>query len=187
VTGQPDWLLFDLNGTLLDPGEALPALADAITLAMALTFVGEYRDFGELQRAVFARHGVDAPSPRLFDDVAPGLERLSAAGSGLAVLTNSAAKDAQEKLAATGVADRFSHVIGTDAVGAFKPDARVYRHALEVVGCDPGAACMVAAHEWDLTGAANLGIRTAYLARDGRAPALHEPTWQAGSLAELLA
>jgi 2-haloacid dehalogenase len=171
------WILFDLNGTLLDPGDKSQELARAVTLAMAETLSGGYRPFSDFIP--------DPPEPVLFDDVKPGLEAL-AKRHRLAVLTNSARDEAAEKLEATGVRDLLEFVAGTDEVRAFKPDPRVYALALERADAPPGDVCMVAAHAWDLLGAARAGMRTAYLARTSPWPQmLDEPDRQAPDLGAL--
>jgi 2-haloacid dehalogenase len=157
VTARPGWLLFDLNGTLLDPGEKREQLQQAVMLAMAETLSGGYRPFSELLP--------DPPEPRLFDDVKPGLEAL-AEQQRLAVLTNSSTAQAREALRATGIDGFFEFVAGSDEVEAFKPDPRVYRVGIARAGVAPGAICMVAAHAWDLLGARRSGLATAYLARE---------------------
>jgi 2-haloacid dehalogenase len=171
------WLLFDLNGTLLDPGDKLPELEQAVTLSMAETLSGGYRPFGELIPG--------PPEPKLFGDVARGLDLLGRQFR-LAVLTNSSTTEAEEKLDAVGIRDRFEFVAGTEEVEAFKPDPRVYRLGLDRAGVDASDACMVAAHAWDLLGASRVGMRTAYLARAKPWPSvLAEPTFAARDLPEL--
>jgi 2-haloacid dehalogenase len=173
-----DWLLFDLNGTLLDPGDKQDELQQAVTLAMAETLIGRFRPFDEFI--------VHPPHPALFDDVLPGLDELGARYR-LAVLTNSAVDDAHEKLETAGIADRFEFVAGSDEVEAFKPDPAVYRMGIERTGAQPDDIALVAAHAWDLIGAAHVGLRTAYLARGGAdwPEMLDEPDWQAPDLTAL--
>jgi 2-haloacid dehalogenase len=171
------WLLFDLNGTLLDPGDKSEELKQAVTLSMAETLSGGYRPFSEFIP--------DPPEPKLFDDVAPGLEMLRDRFR-LAVLTNSASDEAEKKLEATGVRGLFEFVAGTDEVQAFKPDRRVYALGLARAGVDAGDACMVAAHAWDLLGAQRAGMRTAYLERARPWPAmLDDPDYRAPDLRAL--
>ncbi len=189
-----EWILFDLNGTLLDPatidravgaaqdGIAAPALGEAVKHAMALTLAGSYRPFAEILEAALERGlrlaGEDerrqrdavAAAGRLepFPGVDDALHALSQIGLRLAVLTNSAPNAAAENLAAVGLRGRFEHVIGTDEVRAFKPDRRVYRHALDRIGAQPEAACLVSAHGWDVLGAASAGLRTGWVgAKEG--------------------
>ena len=161
------WAVFDLNGTLLDPaGIGAGALDRAILAAMTLNHVGEYRPFPELLAAGGATTGVPMPA---YPEAGRALEVLDAAGFALAVLTNSPTQVAEAGLRAAGLRDRFAHVVGTDQVGVFKPDARVYRHGLSVLGAEPGDATMVAAHWWDLRGARAVGMRVAWVGRgEGR-------------------
>jgi 2-haloacid dehalogenase len=173
------WLLFDLNGTLLDPGEKKEQLKAAVTLAMAETLTGEYRPFSEFLP--------NPPDPRLFDDVEEGLRELAGRYQ-LAVLTNSSADEAHEKLEAVGIAELFEFVAGTDEVEAFKPDPSVYQLGVERTGMRPDDIVLVAAHPWDLLGAQRAGMQTAYLARDGEWPdALDEPDFQAADLIDMAA
>ncbi len=157
------WAVFDLNGTLLDPsGIGAAALDRAILAAMTLNHVGDYRPFPELLAAGGARTGVAMPA---YPEAAEALDVLEGAGLALAVLTNSPTEVAERGLRAVGLRDRFAHVVGTDQVGVFKPDARVYRHGLGVIGAAPGDATMVAAHWWDLRGARAVGMRVAWVGR----------------------
>ena len=100
-----------------------------------------------------------------YPEAPAALDRLAAAGLRLAVLTNSPTERAESGLRSAGLRDRFEHVVGTDQVGVFKPDARVYRHGLAVLGAAPGETTMVAAHWWDLRGARAVGMRVAWVAR----------------------
>jgi FMN phosphatase YigB (HAD superfamily) len=174
-----NWLFFDLNGTLLDPGDGKDELQQAVTLAMAETLLASYRPFSDFI--------LNPPEPKLFDDVRAGLDDL-AGRYRLAVLTNSGGEEAFEKLTATGIADRFEFVAGSDEVEAFKPHPDVYELGIERTGARPDDIALVAAHAWDLLGAAHAGMRTAYLARDGDWPEmLDEPDWQAPDLLALAA
>ena len=157
------WAVFDLNGTLLDPARLGPAALDrAILSAMTLNHVGEYRPFPELLAASGAATGEAMPA---FPEAPAALDLLAEAGVRLAVLTNSPTETAERGLRAAGLRERFEHVVGTDQVGVFKPDARVYRHGLGVIGAEPGEATMVAAHWWDLRGARAVGMRVAWVGR----------------------
>jgi 2-haloacid dehalogenase len=172
------WAVFDLNGTLLDVsavGDEL--LHEALFAAMTLNHVGEYRPLPELLAAAAERRHAalgDPPAAAVAEAVASmpaypeapeALDLLAAAGLRLAVLTNSPTERAEAGLARAGLRDRFEHVVGTDRVGAFKPEARVYRHGLATMGAAPAQATMVAAHWWDLRGARAVGMRVAWVAR----------------------
>ena len=171
------WLLFDLNGTLLDPGDKSDELKQAVTLAMAETLSGGYRPFSDFIP--------EPPEPKLFDDVRDGLAALGQRFR-LAVLTNSSQADAMTKLEATGIDTFFEFVAGTDEVRAFKPDPRVYALGVERARTDVSEIRMIAAHAWDLLGARRAGFRTAYLARAAEwPPMLDRPDERAADLLEL--
>jgi 2-haloacid dehalogenase len=169
------WIVFDLNGTLLDPAAVgADALDEAILAAMTLNHVGEYRPFSELLRAALIRRHPPQETASLmeaagrmppFPEAAEALDLLADAGLRLAVLTNSTTEAAERGLRVAGLRARFAHVVGTDQVGVFKPDGRVYRHGLAVLGAEPGEATMVAAHWWDLRGARAAGMRVAWVGR----------------------
>ena len=157
------WAVFDLNGTLIDPARVGPdALDRAILAAMTLNHVGEYRPFTDLLAASGATAGEPMPA---FPEAAEALDLLAGGGLRLAVLTNSPTETAERGLRAAGLRERFEHVVGTDQVGVFKPDARVYRHGLATLGAMPADAVMVAAHWWDLRGAREVGMRVAWVGR----------------------
>ncbi len=57
-------------------------------------------------------------------------------------------------------------VLGSGLVRHYKPDAEMYRAAIEFLGNgDPGTVMMVAAHNNDLVNAAKYGMKTAYINR----------------------
>ena len=71
-----------------------------------------------------ARHEVFADVPAA----------LAAAGVPLALVTNGASCLQREKLAGSGLADRFDAVVVSGDLGVGKPDASVFRHALSLLG-----------------------------------------------------
>ena len=172
------WVVFDLNGTLLDiAAVGDDVLHEALFAAMTLNHVGEYRPLPELLAAAAERRHAALGAPPAdqvtaaagampaYPEARAALDLLAAAGLRLAVLTNSPTETAERGLRAAGLRDRFAHVIGTDQVGVFKPDGRVYRHGLSVIGAEPAEATMVASHWWDLRGARAAGMRVAWVAR----------------------
>jgi 2-haloacid dehalogenase len=175
-------LLFDLNGTLLDPGAHREAIQAAVRLAMAHTMAGEFRPLAELVQAV----GGEVPEQMdPYPDVPGGLIRLRDAGHRLAVVTNSAAETAKRHLERAGLLACFEHVVSVEEVQAYKPDRRVYEHALEVVNVPAGEAWLVAAHDWDLIGAHAAGLRTVFVERGGPQPVTFQPDVTVPSLDEL--
>src|SRR4051812_22966417 len=185
-------VLFDVNGTLLDPraltaswegappGLGLSVLDQTVLQSMVDTICGEFRPFTDYIRAALAHRaqllglGDDAVEAGMraaaalppYPDAADALSRLRLAGPTPVAVTNSAADAARSAPGEAGLLEHFPAVIGADAVGAYKPDPRVYAHALDVLGLAAADAWFVAGHWWDVTGAKRAGMRTAWIARD---------------------
>jgi 2-haloacid dehalogenase len=60
---------------------------------------------------------------------------------------------------------RVDAVLSAQCAGSYKPDARVYLTALDLLECQPEDAGMVAAHPPDLQAAAALGLRPIFVRR----------------------
>ncbi len=67
-----------------------------------------------------------------------------------------------------GLARFFESLLSVEEVGLYKPHAHVYRWAARRVGVDVSECLFVAAHGWDVAGAAWAGMRTAFIARPGQ-------------------
>ena len=189
------WVLFDMNGTLLDPGgigeplglspaESLQLLDETILLSMAETLSGGQRPFPELlesclrRRAELSGAGADAVQDALrlaagmpaYPDAALAIARLAGAGLSVGVLTNTPTPNAESALARAGLRDTLELVVGSDETGVFKPHPQVYARGVERTGAPAGEVCMVASHGWDLLGARRAGMATAWVARKELAP-----------------
>lgn len=183
-------VVFDLNGTLTDAnalaepwGGAAPAdfgpavLDEAVMMSMVDTLDGAFRRFPDLLRGALARRAelldlslepveaamslAEALPPR--PDAAAALDHLREHGHAVAVLTNSAAAAGRKTLDAADLALRVDRLDGADAVRAYKPARSVYELTVS-----PDDAWFVAAHWWDVTGAARAGFRTAWVSVDDR-------------------
>jgi 2-haloacid dehalogenase len=100
---------------------------------------------------------------------APGaLERLRGEGIRLGVLSQSAAAAADSVLRFAGLRDRLELVMSAQDAGAYKPDPRPYRMALERLGAEADDVVFVATHWWDVAGAKCAGLRTGWVARRER-------------------
>jgi putative hydrolase of the HAD superfamily len=103
-----------------------------------------------------------------FADAAPALDALGA-DHALALVTNGASCLQREKLAASGLTDRFDAVVVSGDLGTAKPDPAVYAHALSALGAEPGDAVMVGdSLRNDVDGALAAGLGAVWLNRDGR-------------------
>ncbi len=68
-------------------------------------------------------------------------------------------------------------ILGAEVAQAYKPDPQAYLRTADVLGLQPGALCLVAAHPSDLAAAAGCGLRTCFIPR----PLEHGPAGQAPS------
>ena len=193
------WVMFNLTGTLVDPavmaqplGDSGPdedmvdlAIDDAIAQAMASTLTGANIPFAQLIEAGLRRRlrlaGRDeAPATDALEmmrtmpaflETPAALETLRGMGLRLAVLAQSSIEAAEGALRFAGLRDRFELVLSAEESGAYKPDPRPYRRALERTGADPAAGeiCHVSTFWWDVAGAKRAGLRTGWVARRERA------------------
>jgi 2-haloacid dehalogenase len=142
--GERDWAYLDTLHR-----ESLDELLDEYGLSSSF-------DEAARQRLVDTWHRLPA-----WDDAAEGLAQLrrryiaALSNGGFALLTN--------LVKAAGL--RFDCVLSAQLARAYKPDPRVYLAATELLDVDPTEILMVAAHTWDIHGARNAGLRTAFLAR----------------------
>jgi 2-haloacid dehalogenase len=188
------WVLFDLNGTLLDTGSIAEPLGgdaelveeafqEALLHTMADTLSGApYRPLPDYLRGTLERRlrAAGRPTEALdqameraaamepFPDAADALRMLREGGLHTGVLTNSQTEAAERALSGAGLLGLVETVIGTDAVRVFKPHPRVYQAAVDRLGVAPEEICLVAAHAWDVTGAQRAGLRAAWVSRRER-------------------
>jgi 2-haloacid dehalogenase len=193
-------LVFDVNETLLDLSALAPRFEEVfgdaaflnewfhqvIQFAMGLTLADAYRPFGEVALGALQMIA-EAEGVELSDDEArriaggirslpphpevPGaLALLKDAGFRLVTLTNSPLVVVHEQMANAGLAAYIEHNFSVDTVRRFKPAPEPYRMVAEALDVGPGDLWMIAAHAWDVGGAAQVGYRTAFVARPGKAP-----------------
>jgi 2-haloacid dehalogenase len=209
--------VFDVNETLLDLAAMDPhferIFGDAavrwawfdqmIQSALVATVTGSYRQFGAHAMAALEmtaeragvgladddREAVAAQLGRLpaHPEVPDALRRLSEAGLRLAALTNSTEEVARAQLGHAGLLDAFELVLSADMVGRLKPAPEPYRMAAERLGVAVAEVRLVAAHAWDVAGAARAGCAAAFVARPGKVldPLVERPEIVGADLAEV--
>ncbi len=162
----PLWFTTMLHYSLVDTlTDNYPPFAD-IGVA-ALMMLGE-REGIDIDRAT-AEQAIVPPFLALppHKDVKPFLEKLSKTDIELVSLANSSSDAITAQFEFAGLIEYFDRRISTEEVRAFKPDKRPYLHALEIVRVQPREALMIAAHAWDLAGAKNVRLQTAFIRRPG--------------------
>ncbi|AEG91468.1 haloacid dehalogenase type II [Ramlibacter tataouinensis] len=214
---RPTVLLFDVNETLLDVGAVKRQVGDLLqepgagTLwfttmlhySLVLTVSGQYAGFPEIGAAALRMLARNADlglsqqdalavmagmrTAAAHPEVIPALERLQRAGFRMASLTNSTQAGAEAQLAHAGLDRFFERQLSVQGTGKFKPHRDVYLWAADEMGVQPSECMLVAAHGWDVAGAAWAGMRTAFVAREGQQkfPLAPEPALDVPDLAAL--
>jgi len=210
-------IAFDVNETLLDLRALDPVFEELwgdaslrgqwFAQMLQVAFVGaitdRYVDFTAAQRAaldmVAQRRGLTVPTGAAdrvaatmralpaHPEVADALARLRSGGHQLAALSNSPADVEEAQLAHAGLTDCFDAILSADTVRALKPRREPYELAARTFGVPTAEVTLVAAHAWDIAGAAAAGCRTAFVARPGmpRNPIDPEPDIVGADLSEI--
>lgn len=162
-----DGIAFDAFGTLFDLGELEGTFRQTVVpWTWHATAAERFRPLPELVEAA----GIDPDRVRslpAFDDVAGGLEALHEFP--LAVLSNGTRDGVRALVENAGLTAYFDHLLAADQVGVYKPAPDIYALAASAFRSEPGSVLLVSGNEWDVAGAAQAGMRTAWLAR-GRHP-----------------
>ncbi|MGO4820680.1 MULTISPECIES: haloacid dehalogenase type II [unclassified Flavobacterium] len=108
-------------------------------------------------------------SLKTYPDVIEGLQLLKENGFRLITLTNSPEIALHEQLKNSNLTDYFEQALSIDTIKKYKPAAETYLWAAEKLAVTPEKMLMIAAHGWDLAGAAHAGLATAFVAREGQA------------------
>jgi len=201
-------VVFDVNETLLDLSpirawfvERFANTPDAkvwFTELLRLSFVSaatdRYLPFTTLATSaldtVASRAGTTATTDDMarisglftalppHDDVESGLNLLRDEGFVVAALTNSPQSTAETQLAHAGILARFDHVMSVEMVERFKPHPSVYQSAANALRVAVEDIMMVAAHDWDISGALSAGALGVFVERPGQSysPAFEPPT-----------
>jgi 2-haloacid dehalogenase len=194
---SPSVLLFDVNETLSDlspMGDRFAEVGLPVHLAptwfagllrdgFAVTVTGRPASFKEIGADVLRGlaagiDDVDADAAvehvlaafttlELHPDVVEGLRTLHERGTRMATLTNGAAAIPRTLLEQAGVDDVMEQFLSADDAGIWKPHPDAYGYAVRTMNVEPADAMLVAAHPWDIDGAARAGLATAYVDRKG--------------------
>jgi HAD superfamily hydrolase (TIGR01549 family) len=102
------------------------------------------------------------------DGAAAMLELLKPSGVTVVVVTNNSIVEQRQKLDRTGLSKYVDWLVTSEEVGCCKPDARIFRAALERARGTADEAVMLGdAWATDIEGARNSGIRAVWLNRFG--------------------
>ena len=174
-----DGIAFDAFGTLFDLNALRSRLGDGAFEAFAARLVpstwhlaaaGRYESFPEVAKLALASVGADEQAAEqlselpAFGDVPAGLRELRHVAP-LAVLSNGTGEGVEALVANAGIGECFEHLLAADQVTRHKPAPELYALAPEAFGAPADRVLLVSGNEWDVTGAAWAGLRTAWIAR----------------------
>lgn len=97
------------------------------------------------------------------ENVQEGLSLLHDKNFRIAALTNASEQTVRQRMELTGLISYFEKVLSAERVRKYKPCCEVYQWATSEMGVAPAEAIMVTSHGWDIAGAANAGLNTAYI------------------------
>jgi len=191
---RPSFVLVDVLGTLFSFDRAREAFAarGLPTMAFELWFASAHRDGLALDAAgTFAPFREVAEETLLtlaaehewpierasatglvrslatlepHPDARLALELLGRAGIPVAVLTMGG-RAATDRLFERSLLDGIRHVFSIDDFRRWKPRREVYLGAVRALGLSPADVTFVAAHAWDIEGARQAGLMTAWVRR----------------------
>lgn len=193
---RPKAVAFDIIGTVfpLDPlrssivalGLPLAGLegwfAAGCRDAFAMAAVGDFRPFATVLEGaldeVLVEQGLDAPDEERKAlikqletlDPRPGAREafaiLAQAGIPVVALSNGSMLSTNALLSRCDLDAMVAHIVSVDEVKLAKPRSEVYLHAADKASVERAELALVAAHSWDINGAAVAGLTTAYLDAD---------------------
>lgn len=147
----------------------------------------------ELEEGEQAHHWVSSYASlqhsyiRAFDDVAPLLDALDAAGVPYGAVSNNVHDYQRVKLDAAGLG-RIGVLVGTDTIGVPKPDPAIYLEGVRRLGTGPGETLYVGDNRLlDAEGSTAAGLLGVWLNRAGEPAAPGFAGREVASLLDLLA
>ena len=97
-------------------------------------------------------------SCRPYAHAAQALQDLRESGLRLACVTNKEERFSRTVLGACGLADAFDLLVGGDTLDVKKPDRRILRHAMQVLGTSEATTVHVGDSRTDVEAARNAGV-----------------------------
>ncbi|WP_327018471.1 haloacid dehalogenase type II [Croceibacter atlanticus] len=218
MKNTPKLLIFDVNETLLDLSLMERAMNNAfgneaafqiwfhklLMYSFAETIQETYNDFGAIGKAVlkmveahFNVHISEAETKTILNhilnlkphaDVVEALQALKTKGFILVALTNGSKDALEQQIENAELSSYFNALFSVSAVKVYKPHANTYKYVLDSLNVSAEQAILVAAHGWDIIGAQQAGLQTAFIEREKKSiyPLGKKPTLSCRSLKELV-
>ena len=103
-----------------------------------------------------------------YPEVPAMLAALKAQGLATAILSNGTPEMLAAAVRSAGIGDSLDAVLSVEAIGVYKPDARVYGLVGAHFGTTPDQVLFVSSNGWDAAAAAGYGFRVAWANRAGQ-------------------
>ena len=124
------------------------------------------------------RHGLTEPDLRerllalywelaAYPEVPQMLADLQKSGRRCAILSNGSPAMLKAAIRSAGLDDLLEAALSVEAVGVFKPDARVYGLVEAELGVPPSEVLFVSANGWDACAGAAFGFASVWVNREG--------------------
>lgn len=165
-------VLEDLHRRVLD-GQMTVDEARTLRFRTLVAEQGEQCDDARLDRITTAYRAAYQSDWTCLAGARELLAELKARNARIAIVTNNIVSEQVAKMRRLGLDDLADALVVSEAVGASKPDPRIFTHALAEVGADASDATMLG-DSWsaDIEGALAAGLRAVWLnARGMRRPA----------------
>lgn len=206
---NPQLLIFDLDGTLIDsradlaeginhmrghyglaplPFETVGGyIGNGVRLLVERSLQGVAVDFEEaLQIYTNYYYSHLTVHTTLYEGVAEGILRLAAAGHKLALLTNKPGDPSREILKHFDLDGYFNTITGGGDIDKLKPEPEGVLHIMELTAMDSSNTWMVGDHYTDLAAAENAGIECAFVRYGFGEERGYKPTQYFASFPELV-
>jgi 2-haloacid dehalogenase len=105
-----------------------------------------------------------------FPEVPEVLQRLKAAGLRTAILSNGSPTMLDAVVQASGLSTHIDTVLSVEAVGVYKPHAKVYQLAVDRLGIAAAAIAFQSSNAWDAYAASAFGMQVVWCNRYGQRP-----------------
>ena len=198
MLNKPKLIVFDVNETLLDLEPLRLKVNHALNNNFAFeiwfckllhyslveTVTERYNDFSSIAaatlRMVAQSFEIDIPDTEIthilshikdlppHSDVVEALTLLKKAGFKMVALTNGKQDVAEEQLENAGIISFLKQVFSVEIVNRYKPHRETYKFVLNAMKVCSEDTLLVAAHGWDIVGAQRAGLKTAFVAREGK-------------------
>ena len=101
----------------------------------------------------------------IHQDVGESIKIFHKHGLKIVTLTNGSKNNTLKLIKKNNLSKYISRCFSIDEIKLWKPNKKIYLHVCNEMGFSSSNAMMIAAHAWDISGAKNAGLKTAYITR----------------------